>query len=61
MCSELKYSECARILRKNGFVECYQNGSHVRWERNGKHLVIRFSNIKGVIWRRLCKEHHIAK
>lgn len=60
MHNDLKYIDCARILRKNGFTELHQKGSHVKWERGGKHLVLKVQKVNGMIWRRLCKEHHLA-
>lgn len=60
MHNDLKYKDCARALRKNGFVELHQKGSHVKWERGGKHLVLKVQNVNRMIWRRLCKEHHLA-
>lgn len=60
MYNDMKYIDCARVLRKNGFTELHQKGSHVKWERDGKHLVLKIQKVNGMIWRRLCKEHHLA-
>ena len=57
----LKFCDVRRTLIRNGFSEESQNGSHVKFVRNGIHVVVTNSG-KGVnrmVWRRIKKEHNI--
>lgn len=57
----LKFCDVRRTLIRNGFSEEGQNGSHVKFKRDGKHLVVTnaSSGVNMMVWRRLKKEHGI--
>lgn len=57
----LRFCEVRRTLIRNGFSEEGQNGSHVKFVRDGKHLVVTnaSSGVNRMVWRRLKKEHGI--
>lgn len=58
----MKYREAKKILLRNGFVlelRVSFRGKHVKFFRNGKHLVIPHGDVNKMVWRRLCKEHGI--
>ena len=57
----LRFGDVRRTLIKNGFSEESQNGSHVKFVRGGKHLVVTnaSSGVNMMVWRRLKKEHGI--
>lgn len=57
----LRFSDVRRELIRNGFAIVGQKGSHVKFVRGGRHLVV--TNTSGgvnmMVWRRLKKEHGI--
>ena len=57
----VRFSDVRRELIRNGFTIDSQKGSHVKFVKGGKHLVVT-DNGRGVnrmVWRRLKKEHGI--
>lgn len=57
----LKFCDVRRTLIRNGFSEESQNGSHVKFIRNGIHVVITNAGngVNRMVWRRIKKEHNI--
>ena len=57
----IRFSDVRRELIRNGFAIDSQNGSHVKFVRDGKHLVVTnaSSGVNRMVWRRLKKEHGI--
>ncbi len=57
----VRFSDVSRELIRNGFTVDSQKGSHVKFVRDGKHLVVTnaSSGVNMMVWRRLKKEHGI--
>lgn len=57
----IRFSDVCRELIRNGFTVDSQKGSHVKFVRDGKHLVVTnaSSGVNMMVWRRLKKEHGI--
>lgn len=57
----VRFSDVRRELIRNGFAIDSQKGSHVKFVRDGKHLVVTnaSSGVNMMVWRRLKKEHGI--
>lgn len=57
----LRFRDVRRTLIRNGFSEEGQSGSHVKFVRDGMHLVVTnaSSGVNTMVWRRLKKEHGI--
>lgn len=60
-CKGIRFSDVRRELIHNGFTIDSQKGSHVKFVRDGKHLVVTnaSSGVNMMVWRRLKKEHGI--
>ena len=59
----LKFRDVRRTLIRNGFSEESQNGSHVKFTRGGKHVVVT-DNGRGMnrmVWKRIKKENGIVE
>ena len=59
----LRFSDVRRMLMRNGFSEEGQNGSHVKFTRDGRHVVVT-DNGRGVnrmVWKRIKKENGIVE
>ena len=57
----VRFSDVRRELIRNGFTIDSQRGSHVKFVRGGKHLVVTnaSSGVNIMVWRRLKKEYGI--
>lgn len=57
----IRFSDVRRELIRNGFTIDSQKGSHVKFIRDGKHLVVTnaSSGVNRMMWRRLKKENGI--
>ena len=59
----LRFCDVRRTLIRNGFSEDGQNGSHVKFTRDGRHVVVT-DNGRGVnrmVWKRIKKENRIVE
>ena len=58
----LKFRDCVKVLKRNGFVLHSQNGSHCKFVNGSKSLVIcdTHAGVNRMLWKRLCKENSIA-
>lgn len=59
-----KFRDCQRVLMRNGWVVCKRTStSHVKFEKNGKTVVISSGSqgVNKMLWRRLCKENNIKE
>ena len=57
----LKFRDCTKVLKRNGFVLHSQNGSHCKFIKGVLSLVICNSSagVNRMMWKRLCKENFI--
>ena len=58
----LKFKDCAKVLKRNGFALVSQNGSHCKFVRDNRSMVICNSHagVNRMLWKRLCKENNIV-
>jgi len=59
--AEIKWRVCHKILIANGFVPTTCNGSHQKYVRDGKHIVISHLLVNRMLWRRLVKENNLKE
>lgn len=56
---ELRFRDVNRILIRNGYTPTTCRGSHQKYERNGRHIVISHLRVNRMMWQRLVKENGI--
>lgn len=59
----LRFSDVRRTLVRNGFSEEGQNGSHVKFTRGGRHVVVTDNGhgVNRMVWKRIKKENGITE
>lgn len=56
---EIRFRDAHRILLRNGFTPTTCRGSHQKYERGGRHLIVGRLGVNRMIWQRLIKEWHL--
>lgn len=54
-----KYRLIHHILIKNGFTLGKCKGSHQKYYKNNRMLVVSVNGVNEMLWKRLCQEHNI--
>lgn len=56
---DIRFKDADIILKRNGFVQTSCNGSHQKYERDNRHIVICRLGVNKMMWKRLCREYGI--
>lgn len=57
----IKFKNTSRILRKNGWMHESTNGSHAKFKKDGKTIVVvvNSNGTNPIVWRRIVKENNL--